>query len=442
MPPFQRKTLVLVGANGVGRRSLKERLIRDDPRRFAAAMPHTSRAPRDGEEHGKGYYFTDFDTMIEEIKEDKFLEHGEFNGNLYGTKLDTIHNVMRSGKMCVLDVNPTSLKRLKNPEFMPYIIFIAAPSSDAMRVMFEEGRRRGLKMKRSEDDFLQTIEESTQIERVYKGYFDLTVVNDTFDESYRVIRKTLNDIRAETQWVPITWISRDGWRGVRYTKMHRVPILLFLFSCVLKSTPVHGLSWQKRLLHEYYQDFNIETGLDSEAKNDGDVEHTIDSLLHKQPEQTNTVVNCGSPPEVQNAHVSHTSTTPGSDATYTCNIQVGATISWNTECQDNGTWTTTDLFCVGRNDLFIGCYTDNRYRDLDGGFTNSRMNTPEFCINYCLQAGFRYAAVQFTTECYCGDTYGKHGLAPENECNQPCPGDPEEICGGSWRQRVYNTKLS
>lgn len=67
----------------------------------------TSRAPRDGEEHGKGYYFTDFDTMIEEIKEDKFLEHGEFNGNLYGTKLDTIHNVMRSGKMCVLDVNPT-----------------------------------------------------------------------------------------------------------------------------------------------------------------------------------------------------------------------------------------------------------------------------------------------------------------------------------------------
>ena len=39
MPPFQRKTLVLVGANGVGRRSLKERLIKSDPRIFAGAMP-------------------------------------------------------------------------------------------------------------------------------------------------------------------------------------------------------------------------------------------------------------------------------------------------------------------------------------------------------------------------------------------------------------------
>lgn len=39
MPPFQRKTLVLVGANGVGRRSLKEKLIKSDPRRFASALP-------------------------------------------------------------------------------------------------------------------------------------------------------------------------------------------------------------------------------------------------------------------------------------------------------------------------------------------------------------------------------------------------------------------
>ena len=39
MPPFQRKSLVLVGANGVGRRSLKERLIKSDPQRFGGAMP-------------------------------------------------------------------------------------------------------------------------------------------------------------------------------------------------------------------------------------------------------------------------------------------------------------------------------------------------------------------------------------------------------------------
>lgn len=215
MPPFQRKTLVLVGANGVGRRSLKERLIKSDPRRFASAIPHTSRPPREGEVHGKKYFFTDRETMDMEIHNDLFLEYGEFNGNLYGTKLETIHDTIRSGKMCVLDVNPTSLKVLKNPEFMPYIIFIAAPSAEALMVMYEDGRRKGVGRGiagpgtidfKTEEDFLKIIEESAQIEKVYKSYFDMTVVNDSFDETFREIRHVVESLSTDTQWVPVSWV--------------------------------------------------------------------------------------------------------------------------------------------------------------------------------------------------------------------------------------------
>lgn len=215
MPPFERKSLVLVGANGVGRRSLKERLIKSDPHRFAGAMPFTSRAPREGEIHGKGYFFTDRESMELDIKEDSFLEYGEFNGNLYGTKIETIRNVIRSGKMCVLDVNPTSLKVLKNAEFMPYIIFLAAPSAEALMVMYEEGRRRG-KFRgksgpgtvdvRTEEDFLNTIAESAQIEKVYKSFFDMTLVNDSFEDTFLEIRKAVNNLSTETQWVPVNWV--------------------------------------------------------------------------------------------------------------------------------------------------------------------------------------------------------------------------------------------
>jgi len=42
MPPFQRKTLVLLGAKNVGRRTLKQRLIQADPSRFAGVVPCTS----------------------------------------------------------------------------------------------------------------------------------------------------------------------------------------------------------------------------------------------------------------------------------------------------------------------------------------------------------------------------------------------------------------
>lgn len=39
MPPFQRKTLVLIGAQGVGRRSLKNRLIFINPLRYGTTVP-------------------------------------------------------------------------------------------------------------------------------------------------------------------------------------------------------------------------------------------------------------------------------------------------------------------------------------------------------------------------------------------------------------------
>lgn len=39
MPPFQRRTLALVGSHGVGRRTLKNRIINSDPEKFAAVIP-------------------------------------------------------------------------------------------------------------------------------------------------------------------------------------------------------------------------------------------------------------------------------------------------------------------------------------------------------------------------------------------------------------------
>ena len=65
---------------------------------------------KDGEQHGKGYFFTDRETMEMDIKIGKYLEYGEFNGNLYGTKLDSILVTHQQGKMCVLDINPTVSK--------------------------------------------------------------------------------------------------------------------------------------------------------------------------------------------------------------------------------------------------------------------------------------------------------------------------------------------
>lgn len=69
MPPFKRKTLVLIGPHGVGRRTLKNRLVNSDPEKFGTIVPYTSRPQRVLEENGQGYWFVDRESMEAEIRE-------------------------------------------------------------------------------------------------------------------------------------------------------------------------------------------------------------------------------------------------------------------------------------------------------------------------------------------------------------------------------------
>jgi len=79
-----------------------------------------------------------------DIKEHRFLEHGEHGGHLYGTKLDSVRELIRAGKMCVLDCSPAALKILHNStEFMPYVIFIAAPGMEQLKSLYDLGRSTG-----------------------------------------------------------------------------------------------------------------------------------------------------------------------------------------------------------------------------------------------------------------------------------------------------------
>ncbi|XP_053676631.1 protein PALS2 isoform X1 [Anopheles nili] len=233
MPPFKRKTLVLIGVSGVGRRTLKNRLINSDPDKFGSVLPHTSRQPRPLEESGKAYWFSDREEMEQEIRENNFLEFGDHNGNLYGTHLDSIRDVIRQGKMCVLDCSPAALKTLHNsPEFMPFVVFIAAPGMEQLKLLYSErrsasGSTRNLHFDRQssiryssrraktleslaslyeDDDLISAVEESALLQRKYDKYLDMVVVNEDFDETFRQVTEALEQLSHEHQWVPVNWI--------------------------------------------------------------------------------------------------------------------------------------------------------------------------------------------------------------------------------------------
>ncbi len=93
---------------------------------------------------------------------------------------------------------------------------------------------------------------------------------------------------------------------------------------------------------------------------------------------------------------------------------------------------------------YIGCFKDqgDPYgtigRDLSGYMFSSPNMTVELCISECRKRGFAFAATQYGSQCFCGNSYGKYGRA--NNCNMPCSGNRSELCGGSWSNSVYSIK--
>ncbi|CAF3076196.1 unnamed protein product [Rotaria socialis] len=218
MPPFERKCLILIGAHGVGRRDLKNRLIALDPKRFGTARPHTSRLLHSDSETN-AYFQMDRNGMEAEIEAGAFLEHGFYSGDLYGTKFESVQRVIQSGKMCVLDIEPTALKLICNKEYMPYVVFLKAPNMDYLRYKQYNDKQRMPKMRTKSNisnnsslnllskDPEQVILESDALERDYHTYFDLTLVSEDADKTFEQLVRAVEALSAEPQWVNVQWFS-------------------------------------------------------------------------------------------------------------------------------------------------------------------------------------------------------------------------------------------
>ncbi|XP_059169906.1 peripheral plasma membrane protein CASK-like isoform X2 [Physella acuta] len=191
LPQFLRRTLVLLGAHGVGRRHIKNTLITGHPERFAYPIPHTTRQARVDEEDGKNYFFVTHEAMMRDIANNEYLEYGTHEDAMYGTKLETIRNIHSRGLMAILDVEPQAIKVLRTGIFTPIIVFIAAPTLPALQ----------------EDSSLERLaNESKLLEKAYGHFFDLKIVNNDIDETIQTLEKAIEEICSTPQWVPVSWV--------------------------------------------------------------------------------------------------------------------------------------------------------------------------------------------------------------------------------------------
>ncbi|XP_043499676.1 peripheral plasma membrane protein CASK isoform X13 [Polistes fuscatus] len=191
-PAFQRKTLVLLGAHGVGRRHIKNTIIAKHPDKYAYPIPHTTRPPRTDEENGRNYYFVSHDEMMADIAANEYLEYGTHEDAMYGTKLETIRKIHEEGRMAILDVEPQALKVLRTAEFAPYVVFIAAPV--LQNITDYDGSLERL------------AKESDMLKHAYGHFFDLTIVNNDIEETIAQLEAAIERVHTTPQWVPVSWV--------------------------------------------------------------------------------------------------------------------------------------------------------------------------------------------------------------------------------------------
>jgi len=207
MPPFTRKTLVLVGPPGVGRKALIQRIVQQDTKLFETTKAVTTRPQSNYEVDGESCWFISHDEIMAGIDRDEFLEVREQDEHLYGTTYQSIRAVISQSKLCVIDCNPESLKILHHSaEFLPYVIFLSAPSLAAMRNLASQSRDQGHTFLSSDEDIRNALEESCRIREEFQKYFDLEIVVDDFDKAFRTIMESLDKLTNESQWVPLNWV--------------------------------------------------------------------------------------------------------------------------------------------------------------------------------------------------------------------------------------------
>ncbi|XP_074549661.1 MAGUK p55 subfamily member 7 isoform X1 [Halichoeres trimaculatus] len=205
------RLVVLVGPSGVGLNELKRKLLISDPQHFSVTIPHTSRAKRNQESDGVEYHFISKHLFETDIHNNKFIEYGEYKGNYYGTSLDSVRSVLSKNKVCLLGVQPHTIKHLRTAEFKPFVVFVKPPALDRLRETRHNAKvisgkdDKGTAKPFTEEDFQEMVRTAQTMETQYGHLFEKVIVNDDLSAAFGELRLALKKVEMETHWVPVSW---------------------------------------------------------------------------------------------------------------------------------------------------------------------------------------------------------------------------------------------
>ena len=175
------RLIIFSAPSGSGKTTLAKALL-SSGWLVSFSVSATTRQPRQGEKHGREYYFITENEFRQHIEADDFLEYEEvYSGIFYGTLKKEVDEKLKDGQHVVFDIDVMgglNIKKIYGE--LALAIFIMPPDLDKL-----EQRLRGRQTETPE-----TIEKRLQKahwEISFAEKFDLIVVNDKLEDAIKEV---------------------------------------------------------------------------------------------------------------------------------------------------------------------------------------------------------------------------------------------------------------
>ena len=169
---------VISGFSGVGKGTIVKKLVAEED--YALSISATSRAPREGEVHGREYFFLTRDEFHSMIESDGLIEWAEYVNNFYGTPREYVEERLAEGKDVILEIEPQGALKIKEKYPEAVLIFVVPPNA-------KELEKRLIGRGTEEADTIKMRLKRAAEETEYIDNYEYIVVNDNLDDAVRDI---------------------------------------------------------------------------------------------------------------------------------------------------------------------------------------------------------------------------------------------------------------
>jgi guanylate kinase len=176
--------VILSAPSGGGKTTIARMLLARRPD-LGYSVSCTTRAPRQGEEQGRDYYFMTRAEFIAKREQEAFAESAEVHGNLYGTLRAEVERVIESGRHVVMDIDVQGAVQFIRAFPHSVTIFILPPSAE---VLLERLRARKTESPAQLAARLQSaLQELQQVDE-----YEYVVMNDDLERAVASIESIID----------------------------------------------------------------------------------------------------------------------------------------------------------------------------------------------------------------------------------------------------------